>query len=93
MSSFSYHNLLFLLRSTKGEQFLDLLLDVNSKQVREDFAMLNIMATISCLKDNAMSAEQRNDFCLITKACYIFHYKREKVIIPEWLLYKYFYKN
>lgn len=93
---YSYDNLLFLLRSSEGDKFLDMLIDANPKRVKEQLCMVNIMARMSCmsyLTDKTMSVEQVNDFCLCAKASYIHNYTQAEITIPEWLLYKYFYKN
>lgn len=90
---YSYENLLALLRSTEGEQFLDMLINVNPKRVKEQLSMLNIMARMSCmsyLKEKTMSVEQVNDFCLCAKASYIYNNNEGEVKIPVWLLKKYF---
>jgi hypothetical protein len=90
---YSFENLLALLRSTEGEQFLDILIDENPKRVKEQLCMLNIMSRMSCMSyliDKTMSIDQVNDFCIRAKASYIHNYKQGEVTIPEWLLNKYF---
>lgn len=90
---YSYDNLLVLLRSSEGEKFLDILIDVNPKRVKEQLCMLNIMSRMSCmsyLTDKTMSIDQVNDFCINAKASYIFKYNGIDVKIPELLFHKYF---